>query len=168
MSNILRNSVFFILRIFVYIWLSLWVIMRSDYLVRIVYENIYEYLLFIIAISLFMTNCKYDLRVLSLLARARNIRILYLAVIVIWVQFGLEWIISIRGQNYESFMFYEPIAVIMSAPVGIVVFVSKYLFNMSDMVLDAIVLWAGYFFSSLGQMVFIIHVYNARRRGHPQ
>jgi hypothetical protein len=110
-----------------------------------------------------MTINKYDVKIINLLLREKNIRILYLVLVAIWLQFGLEWIASVKDGSYESFLRYEPSALVMSAPVGIIVLVIKHTFNISDIRMNMVMLWSGYFLSSIIQVSLIAHVCKKRK-----
>jgi hypothetical protein len=150
------------IRLFVYAWLSSWVILRSDYLLSLIYDYLYVYIIIVILFSSIMAYRKQDIRMFRKLYNSFNINIFFLILIGIWVQMGIEWVSSIKSNNYESFMFYEPIAIIMAAPGSILIFILKNLFSISNLKAYATVLWALYFITSLSQIGFLVYILRKR------
>lgn len=145
-----------IIRLVLYGWLSLWIIMRSDVLLLIVY-NYYNYVLVgLIAFSVILSTTKYDLKLLTNLKQKKYQYILYLSLSIIWVELGVEWISSTNPENYESLIYYEPIAIIMCAPASIFILLVKQFIHFENTKTESSIIWALYFSASIYQTYLFV------------
>jgi hypothetical protein len=98
------------------------------------------------------------------LVSGKYIILIYLISFIIWIQFGVEWGSRVNGINYESFMRYEPFAVVFSLPIGLIVFIACQFIPIENMYIAAFVLWIAYFISFYFQLFFFIR-YLQKKRG---
>ena len=156
--RMLRVILAVVLRGFFYGWIGLCVLMRSDTLLTIVYENYWAFITLIVFLSIALVVGKQDETATRWLLKSRRVYILYLILAIYWLQLGVEWILGTKVDNYESFMLYEPMALISGAPASLVIFFAKNLFRIHDTQIYATVLWALYCTMFFVQFYFVIKI----------
>lgn len=136
--------------------MSLWIILRSDAIMDMTFAHPLIYLLIMIGISVLFSKIKYDINFLSILSKKdKYIYMALLFLAILWIQIGLEWVININKVNYESFMLYEPILITMGFPISIFVHVTKALYRINNIQLNAFILWLIYFTASMAEYIYI-------------
>lgn len=147
-------------RIIIYTWISLLFVLRSDLLIDIVYRYCYIYFSATALLAFVIAKNGGDIELIyPLLSREKYILFIYCIFILIWVQFGVEWISSVRPINYEAFMRYEPIAILAGMPVSILICSATGLYHLDDTTIEAAISWYLYFSASILQLHFFITKY---------
>lgn len=113
----------FISHIIFSFWLFVLLVIRHFSFTQIIFDNIIFSIVIVTLLSLLSSIMGVGKKVFDIAFSYKYIWILIMITLVIWVQFGVEWLSHINPINYESFMRYEPFAAIFSLPIGLLVFI---------------------------------------------
>lgn len=81
---------------------------------------------------------------------------------IYWLQLGVESKLGTKVDNYESFMLYEPMALISGAPASLLIFFAKNLIRIHDTQIYATVLWALYYTMFFVQFYFVLKIVRSK------